>query len=152
MKRMLILCLGFIMSCTSTPSQKSSAAGKNAEILVSESYGGGDEANFIIIKNEQELQKSIKGNTAVVDLDKAPVYPQFPKDKKVILYNLGSFTSGDHKITKIKNISVKDNVLYVEIPQYQSGGMEISVMSNPWFIFTVPSEYQFTSVQLKYSK
>ncbi|MDR6403745.1 MULTISPECIES: hypothetical protein [Chryseobacterium] len=152
MKGFLILCLAFIMSCTATPSQKSSEMQKNAEIFISESQGGGDEANFTIIRNEQELQKAIKGNSRVVDLGKEAVYPQFPKDKKVVLYNLGMFNSGDHKITHIKNISVKDNVLYVEVPQYQSGGMEIQVMSNPWFIFTVPSDYQFTSVELKYSK
>ena len=125
---------------------------KKAEILVSESQGGGDEASFIIINNEKELQKSITGNSSVIDLDAKTTYPKFPEDKKVILYNLGRFNSGDHKITQIKNISVKDNVLYVEVPQYESGGMAIQVMSNPWFIFTVPSDYQFTSVELKYSK
>jgi hypothetical protein len=150
MKGFLILCLAFIMSCTAT-SQKSPDMQKKAEILISESQGGGDEANFAIISNEQEFQKAIKGNSTIVDLDKSPAYSEFPKNRKVVLYNLGTFNSGDHKITQIKNISVKDNVLYVEVPQYQSGGMEIQVMSNPWFIFSIPSDYQFTSVQLKYS-
>lgn len=140
------------MNCTGTPSQKSMDSKKNNEILISESQGGGAEKGFVIINNEEELQRAIKGNSTVIDLDKAPVYPAFPKDKKVVLYNLGIFTSGEHKITQIKNISVKDNVLYVEVPQVESGGMEIAVMSNPWFIFTVPSDYQFTSVELKYSK
>ncbi|SIQ90460.1 hypothetical protein SAMN05880574_13219 [Chryseobacterium sp. RU37D] len=152
MKRLLILCVATIMSCTSTPPQKSPDMQKNAEILVSETQGGSDEANFIIIKNEQELQKVIKGNSRVIDLDKGSVYAKFPINRKVVLYNQGSFSSGDHKVTQIKNILVKNNVLYVEVPQHESGGMEIQVISNPWFIFTVPSDYQFTSVQLKYSK
>ncbi|WP_027379109.1 hypothetical protein [Chryseobacterium daeguense] len=151
MKRLFVLCLALIVSCTSAPSQKSSGMQK-AEIIASESQGGGDEANFVILTNEQDLQKAIKGNSSVIDLGQAPVYPKFPNDRKVVLYNLGRFNSGDHKITQIKNISVKDNVLYVEVPEYQSGGMEIQVMSNPWFIFSVPSDYQFTSVKLKYSK
>ncbi|WP_415326188.1 hypothetical protein [Chryseobacterium sp. MMS23-Vi53] len=152
MNRLLFLCLALIMSCTATPTQKSMDSKKNNEILISESQGGGGEKSFVILHNEAEFQKAIKGNTTVIELDKEPVYPAFPKNKKVVLYNLGTFTSGEHKITQIKNISVKDNVLYVEVPQVESGGMGIAVMSNPWFIFTVPSNYQFTSVELKYSK
>ncbi|WP_228460884.1 hypothetical protein [Chryseobacterium defluvii] len=126
-----------------------------AEILVSESQGGTGQAGFTIIKNEQDLRKAFQGNsTIIVEAGQEPAinYPQLPKSKKVILYNLGSFRSGDHRITEIKNTYVKENILYVEVPQYVSGGMEIQVLSNPWMIFTVPSDYQFNSVELKYSK
>ncbi|WP_435523720.1 hypothetical protein [Chryseobacterium indoltheticum] len=144
------------MSCTSTIAQKSEDMQTKAEIIKSESQGGTANAGFVIIKNEQEFHNVIKSKegTSLVEVGSEPVtkYPAFPVGKKVILYNLGSFRSGDHTIKEIKSISVKDNVLYVEVPMYESGGMEIQMLSNPWFIFTVPSNYQFTSVQLKSSK
>lgn len=144
------------MSCTSTTAKKSEPMQNKGEIIKSESQGGAEQSGFVIIKNEQEFQNAIKSlqSTSLVEVGTEPVmkYPAFPSDKKVILYNLGSFRSGDHRVNEIKSISAKDNVLYVEIPMYESGGMEIQMLSNPWFIFTVPSNYQFNSVQLKSSK
>ncbi len=155
MKSLLIACAVIFMSCASTSSQKSSAVQENAELLVSESQGGADTPGFTIIKDEKDFRNRIRGSFGVVDLDKESYikYPSFPKNKKVVLYNLGTFRSGSHKIDKIKNASVKNQILYVEVPAGEpSGGMEIQVMSNPWIIFTVPASYQFTSVELKYSK
>lgn len=143
------------MSCTSTIAQKSDDMQNKGEIIMSESQGGAEQAGFVIIKDEQEFQNVIKSKqgTSLVELGSEPVvkYPAFPVNKKVVLYNIGSFRAGDHTIREIKNISVKDNVLYVEVPMRESGGMQIQVLSNPWFIFSVPSNYQFTSVQLKSS-
>ena len=159
MKGFLILCLATVMSCTSTPSQKLSEKSSDmqvkTEIIVSESQGGAEQAGFSILKNDQEFQKAIKGNSMVVDLGSEPNKAEphkFPTDKKVILYNLGTFRSGDHRISEVKNVSVKDNVLYVEVPFVEHGGMEIQVISTPYVIFTVPSHYNFTSVELKSSK
>jgi len=154
MKRLLIASTAILMSCATPPSQSPSADQNGAELLVSESQGGTDVAGFTIIKNEQEFRNSIKGSFGLVEVKKEPDvnYPKFPKDKKVILYHMGSFRSGSHRIDRIKNVSVKNNILYVEVPAVESGGMEIQVLSNPWFIFAVPSDYQFTSVELKYSK
>lgn len=162
MNKLLIGLLALSMSCTTAVSQtgqsskKSEQMQKKSEILVSESQGGTDQPGFTIIKNEQELQKSVKGGNSnlIGEVGKEPTinYPKFPKDKKVVLYNLGMFRSGDHRIAEIKSVSVKDNILYVEVPFVESGGMEIQVISNPWVIFTVPSDYQFNSVELKYSK
>ena len=156
MNKLLIFCFATLMSCTSTIAQKSEDMQSKAEIIKSESQGGTEQPGFVIIKNEQEFQNVIKSKqgTSLVEVGSEPVmkYPAFPVGKKVVVYNLGSFRSGDHTIREIKSISVKDNVLYVEVPMYESGGMEIQVLSNPWFIFTVPSNYQFTSVQLKSSK
>ncbi|MBW3523356.1 hypothetical protein KO535_14470 [Chryseobacterium sp. NKUCC03_KSP] len=156
MNKLLIFCFAALMSCTSTTAKKSEPMQNKGEIIRSESQGGAEQAGFVIIKNEREFQNAIRSlqSTSLVEVGTEPVmkYPAFPSDKKVILYNLGSFRSGDHKVNEIKSISVKDNILYVEIPMYQSGGMEIQMLSNPWFIFTVPSNYQFTSVQLKSSK
>ncbi|MGO4708970.1 hypothetical protein AB4Y90_07595 [Chryseobacterium sp. 2TAF14] len=156
MNKLLIFCFAAIMSCTSTIAQKSEDMQNKAEIVMSESQGGTEQAGFVMIKNEKEFQEAIKSmqGISLVEVGNEPAikFPAFPIDKKVILYNQGRFNSGDHTIKEIKSISVKDNVLYVEVPMYDSGGMEIQVLSNPWFIFTVPSNYQFNSVQLKYSK
>ncbi|MGG5210146.1 hypothetical protein ACQWU4_14565 [Chryseobacterium sp. MIQD13] len=154
MKRLLVLSTAILMNCTAIPSQRASDMPGNAELLVSESQGGTDEAGFTIIKNEKEFRNAIKGSFGLIGLKKEPSvnYPDFPRNKKVVMYHMGTFRSGSHRITSIKNASVKNNVLYVEVPAERSGGMEIQVLSNPWFIFAVPSDYQFTSVELKYSK
>lgn len=157
MNKLLLWCFAVIMSCANGPSQssqKTSDMQTKAEILVSESQGGADRSGFVMIRNQQELDEAVKKNfdAAGMERELESHYPKFPKNRKVVLYNLGTFNSGDHKITTIKNISVKNNVLYVEVPQYDSGGMAIYVMSNPWIIFTVPSEYQFNSVEIKSSK
>jgi len=153
MNKLLIFCFATLMSCTSTIAQKSEDMQNKGEIIMSESQGGAEQAGFVIIKDEKEFQNVIKSKqgTSLVELGSEPVvkYPAFPVNKKVVLYNLGSFRAGDHTVREIKSISVKDNVLYVEVPMRESGGMEIQVLSNPWFIFSVPSNYQFTSVQLK---
>ena len=155
MNKLLIFCFATLMSCTSTIAQKSEDMQNKGEIIMSESQGGAEQDGFVIIKDEQEFQNVIKSKqgTSLVELGSEPVvkYPAFPVNKKVVLYNLGSFRAGDHTVREIKNISVKDNVLYVEVPMRESGGMQIQVLSNPWFIFSVPSNYQFTSVQLKSS-
>ncbi len=155
MKSPLIACAVIFMSCASTSSQKSSAMQANAELLVSENQRGTDAPGFKIIKDEKDFRNIISGSFGISELGKESYikYPQFPKNKKVVLYNLGTFRSGSHKIEEIKNVSVKNQILYVEVPAGEpSGGMEIQVISSPWFIFTVPADYQFTSVELKYSK
>lgn len=154
MNRLLILCTAIIMSCAATPSQKSPGMQESSELLVSEAQGGPDQAGFKIVKNEQEFRDVIKGSFGLIEVGKEPSinYPKFPKNKKVVLYNMGMFRSGSHRINTVKNTFVKNNILYVEVPETPSGGMEIQVISNPWFMVAVPSDYQFTSVELKYSK
>lgn len=157
MKSLLIACTAILMSCasTTTSQQKLSDMQQKAELLVTNSQGGAEQPGFRIIKDEKEYLALGKVGFQVIEEGKDTVsnYPKFPKDKKVIVYNLGSFRSGSHSINEIKGVSVKNNVLYVEVPAGEpSGGMEIQVLSNPWFVFAVPANYQFTSVELKYSK
>ncbi|MCX8525385.1 hypothetical protein OF897_15835 [Chryseobacterium formosus] len=152
MNKLLILCFAVIMSCASTTAKKSDNMQNKSEILASESNGGTEKEGFKIIKDQEQLKKEITENFASSGMEPVMDIPVFPNDKKVVLYNLGRFNSGDHKVNEIKSISVKDNVLYVEVPMYESGGMEIQVLSNPWFIFSVPSSYKFTSIQLNPTK
>lgn len=157
MKSLLIAFAAILMSCASTTSsqQKLSDMEQKAELLVTSSQGGTERPGFRIIKDEKEYLALEKSGFQFVEDGKDPAshYPKFPKDKKVIVYNLGGFRSGSHTINEIKGVSVKNNILYVEVPAGEpSGGMEIQVLSNPWFVFAVPADYQFTSVELKYSK
>ena len=155
MKSLLFALITILMSCANAPSQKDSSVQKKAELLVSESQGGADQPGFRVLKDEKDFRNTIKTGFGWVNLGKEPAtdYPKFPKNKKVVVYNLGSFRSGSHRITEIRDVSVKNKILYVEVPAGEpSGGMEIQVMSNPWIIFAVPADYQFTSVELKYSK
>lgn len=155
MKSLIIACAVLFMGCAGTSSQKFSAMHENTDLLVSENQGGADAPGFKIIKDEKDFRNIISGSFGISEPGKESYikYPQFPKNKKVVLYNLGSFRSGSHKIEEIKNISVKNQILYVEVPAGEpSGGMEIQMISSPWIIFTVPADYKFTSVELKYSK
>ncbi|MDM1553014.1 MULTISPECIES: hypothetical protein [Chryseobacterium] len=158
MKSLLIAFTAILMSCVSTTrssQQKLSDMQQKAELLVTNSQGGAEQPGFRIIKDEKEYLALGKVGFQLVEegKDAAANYPKFPKDKKVVVYNQGSFRSGSHTINEIKGVSVKNNVLYVEVPAGEpSGGMEIQVISNPWFVFAVPANYQFTSVELKYSK
>ncbi|MEJ5104931.1 hypothetical protein [Chryseobacterium sp. MYb328] len=157
MKILLTAIAATLMSCASTTSsqQNSSDMQQKAEFIVSGSQGGTKERGFKIIKDEKEFHTVVKSGSGLIEEGKNSTadYPEFPKDKKVVVYNLGSFRSGSHSINEIKGISVKNNVLHVEVPAGEpSGGMEIQILSNPWFVFAVPANYQFTSVELKYSK
>ncbi|MXS72397.1 hypothetical protein GSF70_14350 [Flavobacteriaceae bacterium W22] len=152
MNKLLILFFATILSCTGTTAQKTSSMQNQAEILVSETQGGTEKQGFRILNNRQELADEIKDRYTASGQSPIIETPTFPKDKKVVVYYMGTFSSGDHQVNEIKNISVKNNTLFIEIPEYESGGMAIQVMSNPWFVFSVPASYQFTSVQLKSSK
>ncbi|WP_143884146.1 hypothetical protein [Chryseobacterium binzhouense] len=152
MNKLLILFFATILSCTGTTAQKTSSMQNQAEILVSETQGGTEKQGFRILNNRQELADEIKDRYTASRQSPIIETPAFPKDKKVVVYYMGTFSSGDHQVNEIKNISVKNNTLFIEIPEYESGGMAIQVMSNPWFVFSVPESYQFTSVQLKSSK
>lgn len=152
MNKLLILFFATILSCTGTTAQKTSSMQNQAEILVSETQGGTEKQGFRILNNRQELADEIKDRYTASGQSPIIETPIFPKDKKVVVYYMGTFSSGDHQVNEIKNISVKNNTLFIEIPEYESGGMAIQVMSNPWFVFSVPASYQFTSVQLKSSK
>ncbi|WP_292010618.1 hypothetical protein [Chryseobacterium sp.] len=156
MIRLFVLCLVILTSCTNMTTVKSQNIQNEDDIFISESQGGTGTPEFTIIQNEQDFRKAINKNQfQLIETGNESTVakgPGFPKNKKVVLYNLGTFRSGDHRISEIKNMAVKNNVLIVEVPYYESGGMEIQMISNPWMIFTVPLDYQFNSVELKYSK
>lgn len=152
MNKLLVLCFASLLSCSTAISQKSSKEQPIGEIIVSQSQGGTEKANFSIIKNQNELRDIIVKNFNNAGIEPIMDIPEFPKNKKLVVYHFGRFNSGDHQLKKINSITVENNILFIDIPAYDSGGMEIQMLSNPWSIIAVPSHLQFNSVQLKYSK
>ncbi|MBD8082788.1 hypothetical protein [Chryseobacterium caseinilyticum] len=150
MNKLLFLCLAFVLSCKTNVSDKSSQDLK-PQILITSSQGGGDSEGFVIIRDQQQLLAEVAKRNTVEDGSKS-AYPAISDKNKIIIYDLGSFSSGDHRITEIKKASVENNVLTLEVPEYKSGGMEIMMVSNPWMLISVPSEKSFTSIKLTYSK
>ncbi|WP_312076536.1 hypothetical protein [Chryseobacterium sp.] len=150
MKKLLFLCLAFIVSCKTSVSDQSSADLK-PQILTTSSQGGAESEGFVIIKDQQQLLSEIAKRTTENDGDKQG-YPPISSKNKIIIYDLGSFNSGDHRITEIKKASVSNNVLTLDVPEYKSGGMEIMMISKPWILVSVPTDKTFSSVKITYSK
>lgn len=150
MNKLLFLFLAFILSCKTNVSDKPSQDLK-PNILITSSQGGAESEGFVILKDQQQLLAEVAKRNTVEDGDK-PGYPTISDKNKIIIYDLGSFGSGDHRITEIKKASVENNVLTLEVPEYKSGGMEIMMISNPWILIPVPSDKTFTSVKITYSK
>lgn len=150
MNKLLFLCLAFILSCKTNVSDRSSQNLKPS-ILVTSSQGGAKSQGFVIIKDQQQLLAEISKRNTVEDGQKTD-YPAISDKNKIVIYDLGNFSSGDHRITEIKKASIENNILTLEVPEYKSGGMEIMMISNPWVLISVPSDKSFTSVKLTYSK
>ena len=151
MNKLLFVCLLFILSCK-TNIQGQKAVASKPEILMSESQGGTDTKGFVIIKDQKHLVEEVSKRSGITDAENKPSYPTFTGKNKWVIYDLGSFNSGDHRITEIKNITVKNNVLTLEVLKYESGGMEIMMISKPWILFSVPLDYRFNAIEITYSK
>lgn len=159
-KIFLVLFSFLMMSCTTTSSQTTNNKQMSSTIITTESQGGTGDNSFKVLATQEDLTKAIKDrnhlNNIISDTpngDDRVAFPKFPAGKKAVLLNLGSFRSGDHTIQQIKSVSVTNNTLIVEVPQRDNaGGMEIQVLSKPWVIFTIPTDFKFSAVQLKYTK
>lgn len=150
MNKLLFLCFAFILSCKTTVSDKPTQ-GIKPRILITSSQGGAESEGFVIVKDQQQLLAEIAKRNTVDDGHKQG-YPAITDKNKIVIYDLGSFSSGDHRITEIKKASVENNVLTLEVPEYKSGGMEMMMISNPWMVVSVPTDQSFTSVKITYSK
>lgn len=150
MNKFLFLCLSFILSCKTSVSDKLSQDLK-PRILFTSSQGGAESEGFLIIKNQQQLLAEIAKRSTVEDGMKSG-YPAITDKNKIVIYDLGTFNSGDRRITEIKKASVKNNILKLEIPEYKASVMEMMMISNPWMVVSVPTDQSFTSVKITYSK
>lgn len=96
--------IGFMSIFTSCLSQKNvkndtkiSFSAKN-DIFYSNQNGGTLYPSFSLIKNQEELDKAMLGEgTFIIDNENTDNQKiTFPKNRKVIKYNLGEFRSGSH--------------------------------------------------------
>ena len=150
MNKLLFLCLAFILSCKTSVLDKPSQDLK-PRILITSSQGGAESEGFVIVKDQQKLLAEIAKRNTVEDGDKQG-YPAITDKNKIVIYDLGSFNSGDHRITEIKKASVENNVLTLDVPEYKSGGMEVMMISNPWVLVSLPTDMPFSTVKISYSK
>ena len=150
MKKFLFLFLAFIVSCKTNVSNQSSPD-LQPQILITASQGGAESEGFVIIKDQKQLENEI-ARRSTVENNSIPAYDAVSAEYKLVIYDLGSFKSGDHRITEIKKASVSNNILTLEVPEYKSDGMEMMIISNPWLLISIPAKQSFTSVKLTYSK
>lgn len=134
--------------------QKSTVYQPKDHLFISGFDGGTGVKGYQIINTEKEYQKILNDYNTVFSSDpnEIPKHPKFPKDKKIIVYNLGNFRSGSHQPQKIEKIILNQDILEVYLPKNPSQGkgeMQIQVISSPWMIFSVPTHYQFKEIQIK---
>lgn len=138
-------------------SQNSNA--KSEEIIYSsESFfysnenGGTLRPSFSIIKNQNEFNE-------IISKDNNPKF-EFPKNQKVIKYNLGEFRAGDHTLKKINRFKINNNTLEIFVqsntPKRKrkldelENEISVQVVTRPYIIFSVPMELKFNNIKLYY--
>lgn len=129
-------------------------------------FNGGEKSRgFSFVKNQEELNL-IMGQGKIISIQEKnnDNNIKFPKNQKVILYNLGEFRSGDHRPLGIEKLKLEGETLEVYLkrkerknkPKRSLGGIDmidfepqIQAISTPWMIFSVPKKLNFTNIILK---
>ena len=157
--------IGFISIFTSCLSQKNvkndtkiSFSAKK-DIFYSNQNGGALYPSFSLIKNQEELDKAMLGEgTFIIDNENTDNQKiAFPKNRKVIKYNLGEFRSGSHTPEKLDAYRVNGETLELFI---KKGKFEkeretdlefsIQVVTKPYIIFSVPKKIEFKKISIIY--
>jgi len=157
--------IGFISIFTSCLSQKNvkndtkiSFSAKK-DIFYSNQNGGALYPSFSLIKNQEELDKAMLGEgTFIIDNENTDNQKiTFPKNRKVIKYNLGEFRSGSHTPEKLDAYRVNGETLELFI---KKGKFEkeretdlefsIQVVTKPYIIFSVPKKIEFKKISIIY--
>lgn len=133
-------------------------------------FNGGDKTSgFSIINNQEELDLAMgQGKILSVQGKNNETKLKFPKNQKVILYNLGEFRAGNHQPQGIEKIKLNGDTLEVYLKkrerktstptterrnrlELEIKGLEpqIQVVSTPWMIFSIPKKLNFTNIILK---
>jgi len=112
-----------------------------------------------LIKNQEELDKALLGEgTFIIDIENTDNHKiKFPKNRKVIKYNLGEFRSGSHTPEKLDAYRVNGETLELFI---KKGKFEkehetdlefsIQVVTRPYIIFSVPKKVEFKKISIIY--
>ena len=157
--------IGFMSIFTSCLSQKNvkndtkiSFSAKK-DIFYSNQNGGALYPSFSLIKNQEELDKAMLGEgTFIIDNENTDNQKiTFPKNRKVIKYNLGEFRSGSHTPEKLDAYRVNGETLELFI---KKGKFEkehetdlvfsIQVVTRPYIIFSVPKKIEFKKISIIY--
>ena len=157
--------IGFMSIFTSCLSQKNvkndtkiSFSAKK-DIFYSNQNGGALYPSFSLIKNQEELDKAMLGEgTFIIDNENTDNQKiTFPKNRKVIKYNLGEFRSGSHTPEKLDAYRVNGETLELFI---KKGKFEkeretdlefsIQVVTKPYIIFSVPKKIEFKKISIIY--
>ena len=157
--------IGFMSIFTSCLSQKNvkndtkiSFSAKK-DIFYSNQNGGALYPSFSMIKNQEELDKVMLGEgTFIIDNENTDNQKiTFPKNRKVIKYNLGEFRSGSHTPEKLDTYRVNGETLELFI---KKGKFEkehktdlefsIQVVTRPYIIFSVPKKIEFKKISIIY--
>ena len=157
--------IGFMSIFTSCLSQKNvkndtkiSFSAKK-DIFYSNQNGGALYPSFSLIKNQEELDKVMLGEgTFIIDNENTDNQKiTFPKNRKVIKYNLGEFRSGSHTPEKLDAYRVNGETLELFI---KKGKFEkehetdlvfsIQVVTRPYIIFSVPKKIEFKKISIIY--
>ena len=124
---------------------------QNNQLFISGFSGGSGVREYKILKTQQEYHAVMRQYQPSEKLSAAP--RSFPEDQMVVLYNQGEYRSGDHKVTGIDSMRLDGDVLKVYTtpkPQKpQPGDLQIQVISQPWFIFSVPKDLKFKEIEVK---
>ena len=157
--------IGFMSIFTSCLSQKNvkndtkiSFSAKK-DIFYSNQNGGALYPSFSLIKNQEELDKALLGEGTFIISDENTDNQKitFPKNKKVIKYNLGEFRSGSHTLEKLDAYRVNGETLELFI---KKGKFEkehetdlefnIQIVTRPYIIFSVPKKIEFKKISIIY--
>ena len=129
------------------------------DIFYSNQNGGALYPSFSLIKNQEELDKAMLGEgTFIIDNENTDNQKiAFPKNRKVIKYNLGEFRSGSHTPEKLDAYRVNGETLELFI---KKGKFEkkhetdlefsIQVVTRPYIIFSVPKKIEFKKISIIY--
>ena len=157
--------IGFMSIFTSCLSQKNvkndtkiSFSAKK-DIFYSNQNGGALYPSFSMIKNQEELDKALLGEgTFIIDNENTDNQKiTFPKNRKVIKYNLGEFRSGSHTPEKLDAYRVNGETLELFIKkgkfekEYETDlEFSIQVVTRPYIIFSVPKKIEFKKISIIY--
>ena len=157
--------IGFMSIFTSCLSQKNVkndtkiSFSMKKDIFYSNQNGGTLYPSFSLIKNQEELDKAMLGEgTFIIDNENTDNQKiTFPKNRKVIKYNLGEFRSGSHTLEKLDAYRVNGETLELFI---KKGKFEkehetdlefnIQIVTRPYIIFSVPKKIEFKKISIIY--
>lgn len=157
--------IGFMSIFTSCLSQKNVkndtkiSFSVKKDIFYSNQNGGALYPSFSLIKNQEELDKAMLGEgTFIIDnenTDNQKII--FPKNRKVIKYNLGEFRSGSHTPEKLDAYRVNGETLelFIKKEKFEKEHetdleFSIQVVTRPYIIFSVPKKIEFKKISIIY--